>query len=61
MLDGPALASSDRFVLRIQGRGGHAANPDRCVDPILVGAQIVGNLQAVVSRNTSCSPTHRSI
>lgn len=52
VLDGPALASSDRFVLRLRGRGGHAANPDRCIDPILVGAQIVTNLQAVVSRNT---------
>lgn len=52
VLDGPALASSDRFVLKVQGRGGHAANPDRCIDPILVGAQIVANLQSVVSRNT---------
>jgi len=51
VLDGPALASSDRFVLRLRGRGGHAANPDRCIDPIMIGAQIVGNLQAVVSRN----------
>lgn len=51
ILDGPALASSDRFVLRVRGRGGHAANPDRCIDPIMIGAQIVGNLQAVVSRN----------
>ena len=51
VLDGPALASSDRFVLKVQGRGGHAANPDRCIDPIFVGAQIVANLQAVVARN----------
>lgn len=51
VLDGPALASSDRFVLRLRGRGGHAANPDRCIDPIMIGAQIVSNLQAVVSRN----------
>ncbi|SCX73877.1 amidohydrolase [Variovorax sp. EL159] len=52
VLDGPALASSDRFVLRLRGRGGHAANPDRCIDPIMIGAQIVGNLQSIVSRNT---------
>jgi len=51
VLDGPALASSDRFVLRVRGRGGHAANPDRSIDPIMIGAQIVCNLQAVVSRN----------
>lgn len=52
VLDGPTFASSDRFVLRVQGRGGHAANPDRCVDPIWIGAQIVANLQAIVARNT---------
>lgn len=52
VLDGPTLASSDRFLLTVQGKGGHAANPDRCVDPIWVGSQIVANLQAVVARNT---------
>lgn len=51
VLDGPALASSDRFKLRVYGKGGHAANPDRCVDPIVIGAQVVGSLQTVVSRN----------
>jgi amidohydrolase len=52
VLNGPVFASSDRFVLRVQGKGGHAANPDKCVDPIWVGSQIVANLQAVVARNT---------
>ncbi len=52
VLDGPALASSDRFTLRVIGRGGHAALPARSVDPVLVAAQIVTNLQAVVARNT---------
>lgn len=52
VLDGPALASSDRFILRIKGKGGHAANPDRCIDPVWIGAQVVANLQAVVARNT---------
>lgn len=52
ILDGPALASSDRFVLTVQGRGGHAANPDRCIDPVWIGAQIVNALQGIVARNT---------
>ena len=51
VLDGPTLASSDRFVLRVQGKGGHAANPDKCVDPVWIGSQIVANLQAIVARN----------
>jgi amidohydrolase len=52
VLDGPTLASSDRFVLRVQGKGGHAATPDRCIDPIFIGSQIVANLQVIVARNT---------
>jgi len=52
VLDGPALASSDRFVLKILGKGGHAANPDRCIDPVWIASQVVANLQAVVARNT---------
>lgn len=52
VLDGPAMASSDRFVLRVLGKGGHAANPDRCVDPVWIASQLVTNLQGVVARNT---------
>lgn len=52
ILEGPTMAASDRFVLKVHGKGGHAANPDRCVDPVWIGAQIVANLQAVVARNT---------
>lgn len=50
---GPSNASSDRFVIVVQGRGGHAARPHRSVDPIVVGAQIVSALQTLVSREVS--------
>jgi len=47
---GPLLASTDEFDVEIVGEGGHAALPHRTRDPILAGAAIVQNLQAIVSR-----------
>ena len=47
---GPSMASADGFTVRIQGRGGHGARPQGTVDPIIVGAQIITALQALVSR-----------
>lgn len=48
---GPAMASSDTFDATIQGRGGHASQPHFTVDPVAVGAQVVTNLQHIVSRS----------
>lgn len=47
---GPIMAAADRFDIVIEGKGGHAASPHDCVDPIVIGAQIVNALQTVVSR-----------
>ena len=47
---GPFLAAADRFAITIEGRGGHAAQPHRSIDPIAIGAQIVGALQTLVAR-----------
>jgi len=49
---GPVLAASDRISIAVRGRGGHAARPHAAIDPLLVGAQIVVALQALVSRRT---------
>ena len=48
--NGPVLAANDAFDLEIQGKGGHAAMPDLCIDPILAASQVVSALQSVVSR-----------
>jgi len=48
---GGIMASEDNFVVRIQGRGTHAARPHMGVDPLVTGAQIVLALQTVVARN----------
>ena len=51
--DGAVMASADQFLLQINGKGGHGAYPHDTVDPIAVGAQIVANLQQIVSREIS--------
>jgi amidohydrolase len=48
---GPAMASTDTISINLEGKGGHAAWPHLGVDPVLVGAQIVNQLQSIVSRN----------
>ncbi len=47
---GPIQASADNFRIVIHGRGGHGAIPANTIDPIVVGAQVVGALQTIVSR-----------
>lgn len=44
-------ASADRFALDIQGRGGHGARPEECIDPLVAGAHFVTQAQSIVSRN----------
>lgn len=50
---GPVTANSDRFDLVIKGKGGHASQPEVAIDPIVIGAQVVANLQQIVSRKTN--------
>ncbi|MFC7370222.1 M20 family metallopeptidase [Fictibacillus iocasae] len=50
---GPVMAAADSFKIKIQGKGGHGAQPHRTKDSVVVGAQLVGNLQQVVSRRTN--------
>ncbi|MCI9867608.1 amidohydrolase [Rhizobium skierniewicense] len=49
---GGIMAAPDKFSIIVKGRGGHAAQPHRTIDPIAIGAQIVTNLQMIASRNT---------
>jgi len=48
---GPMGAAADTFELSISGKGGHAARPNKVVDTVAIAAQVVTNLQHVVSRN----------
>ena len=44
-------AAADSISFTITGKGGHAAHPHRCVDPIVAGAQLVTQIQSIVSRS----------
>jgi amidohydrolase len=47
---GPLMAATDAIDIRIEGLGGHAARPHKCIDSVLVGAQLITGLQSIVSR-----------
>ncbi|OCA81562.1 N-acyl-L-amino acid amidohydrolase [Bacillus sp. FJAT-27225] len=49
---GPMMAAPDTFWITVKGKGGHAALPHQTIDSIAVAAQVVTNLQHIVSRNT---------
>ena len=49
---GAAMAGSDRFTIKILGKGGHGARPHQAVDPLLTASLIVNGLQTIISRNT---------
>lgn len=48
---GKVMASADEIYITISGKGGHAASPHLTVDTILVAAQLIVNLQQIISRN----------
>ena len=49
---GAFMAAADQFHLTILGVGGHGAQPDRTIDPIVVSAHVVTALQSIVSRRS---------
>jgi amidohydrolase len=48
---GPLMASADTVTIEIEGVGGHAARPQLSIDTVLVGAQIINQIQSIVARN----------
>src|SRR5712672_2176863 len=48
---GPLMASADTVTIDIEGVGGHAARPQLSIDTVLVGAQIINQIQSIVARN----------
>lgn len=49
---GETTAADDQVIIEITGLGGHGSVPHQCVDPVVVAAQIINNLQYIVSRET---------
>jgi amidohydrolase len=48
---GDAMAGADFFDIIINASGSHAAMPQQSIDPIVIGASLVQQLQTIVSRN----------
>jgi hippurate hydrolase len=47
---GYALANVDSIDIVIKGRGGHGAHPETTIDPILIAARLIVDLQSIISR-----------
>ena len=49
-MHGHMMASPDTFSFKVIGRGGHGAEPQNSIDPIIITCQIVSSLQTIISR-----------
>ncbi len=49
---GALMAAGDRFVVTVEGRGGHASAPSKSLDPVVAAAHLIASLQTLVSRFT---------
>jgi hippurate hydrolase len=47
---GPMMASSNEFRVVVKGKGAHAAQPHRGVDPVMVAVQVAQAWQTIISR-----------
>ncbi len=50
---GPMMARPDEFEIELIGKGGHASAPHQAVDPIVLAAEVVTQLQTIVSRSVN--------
>lgn len=48
-----SLSASDKFMIRLQGKGGHGSMPHKTIDAIALASMVYTNLQYIVSRQTS--------
>ena len=50
---GPMMASSNEFHVKIKGKGAHAAQPHKGIDPVMIAVQIAQSWQTIITRNKS--------
>ena len=50
---GTMLGASDSFNVKVIGKGGHAAHPQKGIDPVVIAAHIITQLQTIVSRRVA--------
>ncbi|WP_347312228.1 M20 aminoacylase family protein [Defluviimonas sp. SAOS-178_SWC] len=57
MRSGPLMAAADTVAITLYGKGGHAARPHLCIDPVVAGAALVMALQTIISRSVDSTET----
>jgi amidohydrolase len=48
---GPMMASSNEFEVIVKGKGSHAAQPHKSIDPVMIAVQLAQSWQTIVARN----------
>ncbi|MYM29629.1 amidohydrolase [Duganella sp. CY15W] len=51
--EGPMMASSNEFYVTVKGKGAHAAQPHKGIDPVMTAVQIAQSWQTIISRQKS--------
>ena len=47
------MGSSDTLDITLHGKGGHASQPENCIDPVLMAANFIVRVQSLVSRRVA--------
>ncbi len=47
-----AMSGMNSFILELIGKGGHGSMPHKCIDAITLSAQVINNIQYIVSRQS---------
>ncbi len=50
---GPMMASSNEFHVTVRGKGAHAAQPHKGIDPVMIAVQIAQSWQTIITREKS--------
>lgn len=51
--DNQVMASADDFYIKVIGKGGHASQPENCIDPIVIANQVITNIYQMINREIS--------
>lgn len=51
--DNQVMASADDFYIKVIGKGGHASQPENCIDPIVISNQLITNIYQMINREIS--------
>ncbi len=52
---GPAFAASDALFVELYGKGGHGSRPETTIDPVVMAANYITELQQIVSRDIAAT------